>query len=724
MSDLRDDEQLELGFERGKRVEFIYDDPEVQEEKAPEMKEEQSADAKPHRRRRKATVIALVAAAFCAILAGVWLWFHERDETRNGLVETQETGAPQDTDSAQQALTLEADYAAHLESLKSYLSSKYPLADSMELEENGEYRLENELILIADLNGDGVRPEAIILTEYVVNREELLSSQSDADEACSMIILSFDLADQIQECSIGLHRTEPTQCLMLSMKEDNTTQIILYKQELSAGTGYSLLFEYNPCGIKGMNEYNVRGTDILQQIGEVPGKITSHRIVRENGEELVCYDLNGVYQVREAVSGNNGYEDYAYERVYSYMADRSSGTLQPVQMDGSGASDPEGAALPVYYELENAPWWNMRRPLLAVTPAGNMTEEDVSIRPREVLYGTAAHLIGGYEGTDMYLVETDYGDRGIILLSAPDDPDVCMVGLQGLPFLEVFALEEQGALSEELYAYLDLHITDPGYYKIDEPCYVWIDLNGDGAERRFLVDEQIGILDKESGEYLVSLDLIPFYIEHTDDTVRYLTVTDLDPTDHRMEIGVSAFFTAPGEDEVQSRAFTRLYQSLDGVRLLCVPEPVVSSRSRYLFYFTPFDPVSGEANYGDGRVQLEYAPAPGYVIQAVYDGEALQIPDDTIAAFRENVQTTVMHGELPVHRDDVPDTEEDVCLPEGTEVTLDGFMLKTSKERWNSELLLYRAHMIIGQDAYYTDYMTLEALQAFFGDIVTVPYEE
>lgn len=718
MGDLKDDEQLELGFARGKRVEFTYDEPEEVTE--PETEEERSAGTQMHRRKGiKATVIILIAAAFCAILAGVWLWFHERGETRNGLVETQETGAPQDTDSAQQALTLAADYSAHLESLKSYLSSKYPFADTMELEGNGEYRLENELILIADLDGDGVRPEAIILTEYVVNREELLSSQSDADEACSMIILSFDLADQIQECSIGigLHRTEPTQCLMLSMKEDNTTQIILYKQELSAGAGYSLLFEYNPCGIEGV----IRGTDILQQIGEVPGKITSHRIVRENGEELVCYDLNGVYQVREAVSGNNGYVDYAYERVYSYMADRSSGTLQPVQMNGRRTDYPEAAALPVYYELENAPWWNMRRPLLAAVPAAYMDEAAVGSLPREVLYGTAAHLLGGYEGTDMYLVETDYGDRGIILLSAPDDPDVCMVGLQGLPFLEVFAPEEQEALSEDLYAYLDLHITDPGYYKIDELHYIWIDLNGDGVERRFLVDE---LVTSCFGENVV-LDMIPFYVEHhADDTVMYLTVTDLDPTDHRMEIGFSAFFTVPGENEVQNRAFTRLYQSLDGVRLLRVPEPVVSRRSRYLFYFTPFDPVSGEANYGDGRVQLEYAPAPGYVIQAVYDGEELQIPDDTIAAFRENVQTTVMHGELPVHRDDAPDTEEDVCLPEGTEVTLDGFMLKTSKEDWNSEMLLYRAHVIIGQDAYYTDYMTLEALQAFFGDIVTVPYEE
>lgn len=743
MSDLRDDEQLELGFERGKRVEFIYDDPEVQEEKAPEIKEEQSADAKPHRRRRKATVIALVAAAFCAILAGVFFCFYGRHI--GGLRTAEETLSAEEThhaESTQSALTLSEDYAAHLEALKQYLTQLYPFAGISEMKENGEYSLKDQTILVADLDGDGARPEAVILTERVTSAKDLLSSVVDADEGFELKIIFFDLADRIQTCSVTVpHEELPVQSLMLNLKEDNTAQLILYKQDALNGTDCSLLYEYNSSGLAGTigdesyrdisdmpYVYSSCGSAILQKLGEVSGRLASYVITGKNGEGHICYDLDGVYQVRETVSGNNGYGDYAYERVYSYMLDGDLNTLMRMGLNGTVESYPEDETFLTYYELENTSWWHMRRPLLAVMPKSNMTEQELYARQQEVLYGTAAHMIGGFSGTDMYLVETDYGDRGVILLRDQNDLDACMIGMQGLPFFEVFALEEQETFSEELYAYLDMHITTPGYYKIDGPCYIWIDLNGDGLEHRFLVDEQIDIANQSGAE-----TLIPFYVEHSGDTVRYLTVTDLDPADHRMEIGISEFFSDSEDGVPLNRAFTRLYQSLDGSHLVQIPEPQVhylySNGVELNYYFMPFDPLTGEANYEGGKVQLEFAASPDYIVWAVYDGQKLQIIDDTFAILREPVRTVTASSELRVYEETAPDMETGLALPAGTAVVVDGFMLKADTDItdiYSTNALLYKLHLSTDQGVYYTDYMALQVIRERLGlsGFTGVPHQE
>lgn len=714
MRDLKDDEQLELGFERGKRVEFTYDEPETQEEKEPEMKAERSEDTESHRRKgRKATVIVLIAAAFCAVLAGTFFWFYGK---RVGGQETQdETQAADETHSAddvQYAMTLSEDYAAHMKQLKSYLSREYSNASMMELVENGEYSLQYQKIFLADLDGDGAKPEAVFLTEYVTSMENLVSSTLPDSK---LMVVYFDLADQLQTCSIEVSQMgAPTQCLMLNMKEDHTAQIILYKQEIWGGADYSLLYEYNS-----------DGTGSLRKCGEVPGRIASRLIWKENIEEYsICYDMDGIYQVREGISGNNGYEDYAYERVYSYALDEEFNTLVLVGLNGMNVSW-EGEGLN-YYSLEDAPWWNMRRPLLALMPANYMDEQYLLARQPEALYGTAAHLIGGFSGTDLYLIETDYGDRGVILLSDPNNLDACMVDMQGLPFFEVFALEEQETLSEELYAYLDMHITAPGYYKIDEPCYVWIDLNGDGMERRFLVNEHIDIGDQESYK-----TLIPFYMEHAEETVRYLTVTDLDPADHRMEIGISAFCTVSEGDGASEQVFTCLYQSLDGVHLVRISEPTASYlyAGASVYYFAPFDPVSGEPTYAEGKVWLEFSSSPDYIVQAVYDGCNLRITDDTLAVLRAPVQTAVASLGLSVYKEASPYTGEAVELPKGTAVTVDGFMLKAYTEVSvfsSMDAFLYRVHLSTEQGAYYTDYMPLWVVRETLGlsDFVGVPYQE
>lgn len=725
MSGVRDEEQLELGFERGKRVEFTYDEPEQQEEKQAETKYGQTPEPEQHRRRKGKAAAILIAAAFCAIPAGLAFWFFGKNiggqDTPDGTYtadETQDADNIQNTDGAQHAVTLSEDYKVHLELLKSYLSQTYFNADMIELEESGEYRVGNTAIMIADLNSDGVRPEAIILTEYVSSMEELMSSQLNMDEAQELVIVYFDLKDQLQTCSVEISRRElPAQSLTLCLKEDDTAQLILYKQDLSKGTGCSQLYEYNP-----------HGTARLLQLGEVSGKITSQLILTEDDEAVISYDLNGVYQVRETASGDNGYGSYEYERIYSYTVNEDLNTLVPMNFGRSiGVSTGENTA-PVYYELEHMPWWNMRRPLLTVMPDYYMSETYLNIREREVLYGTEAHLIGGFSDTDMYMVETDYGDRGIILLSDLEDLDSCMVDIQGLPFFEVFALAAQEEPSEELYAYLDMHITAPGYYKIDEPCYVWIDLNGDGAEQRFWVNQGLGIGGQAGSE-----TLIPFYIEHSDETVRYLTVTDLDPADHRMEIGISEFFMEEGADELSDRAFTCLYQSLDGKHLAQISETQWKDLHNNVwisdYYFTPFDLESGEANYEEGKVWLEFTGFPDYIVQAVYDGQNLRIEDETFAVLREPVQAVTALSGLIVQEENSLDGNAVIDLPQGTSVVVDGFMLKmdtTFDVFGGMDAFLYRLHLSTDQGAYYTGYMTRYAVREMLGlqEFAGIPYQE
>lgn len=734
MKDLGDDEQLEVSFERGKRVEFVYDEPEKEEPRALQEGQEVNPPetARMRKKMRMKAAAILVAAAFCAVAVGIFLWIHGTEERQEGSADTQADGteAP-DGESAEQAVPLSDDYEAHLERLKSYLSNQYIGGSTLEITENGEYSYgEGRGIMIADLDGDGARPEAIILTEYVVDAQALASSQVST----SLVIVYFDLSDEIQSCSTRISDTDrQTKSLLLNMQGDGTAQLIFYRESTSDADSCSWLYEYISSD-----------TPILRCLGTVSGKIAARYIQREDGDVDIRYDLDGVYQVKETVSGNNGYEDYAYERVCSYVLDRSAAAFVPVLMDGRGdydylygitGDDVEAGGEGIlnadrflqYYELENTSWWYMRRPLLAVREAVYLTEYDLNISERETLYGTAAHLVGGFVDTNLYLVETDYGDRGIILLDALDDLDICMAGMQGLPFFEVFALEEPEELSEELYGYLDLHITSPGYYDIENTNYVWIDLNGDGVERRFAVsctDDSVvignGFIDDEG--------LTPFYIDASGGTARYLTVTDLDPDDHRLEIGVSEFAVPSGADGYSERAFTVLFQSLDGIHLAEISKPQCAYWSWQWFYFTPFDPVSGEANYADGHVWLEYASAPGYTVEAVYDGLSFTVSDDTVAVFTEAVPAAISSAGVLVHRAEALDAEADVYLPEGTEAVVDGVMMKNAGEvqTYWGDMFLYRAHLIVGGETYYTDYMTLVALEQLLGngDMIVIPYQE
>jgi hypothetical protein len=149
---------------------------------------------------------------------------------------------------------------------------------------------------------------------------------------------------------------------------------------------------------------------------------------------------------------------------------------------------------------------------------------------------------------------------------------------------------------------------------------VWADLNGDGQEHRFQVEE----LMEDVSTRLELKDMQDIY--HVG--IR-LVATDLDPLDHRMELGVSLSWSlkegaAEDNSSFNGKTSTCLYFSPDGETLL----------DNFDYWqecsFQLINAETGEALYGSGTFAVEYFDGGDWVTrQVACEGQRFKLVPQT-----------------------------------------------------------------------------------------------
>jgi hypothetical protein len=610
MSENRDDDFLELGYEPGKRVEFVYDETPTETAAAKEgarqdFDEEESARPSSNFLHRFWPVLL---AAAVLVVALVYVFGKEWEESK---VEESSCSIISDENGYNELLPLSQQYQVYEEQLKTTLLNRYPEAVFLEYSQNADVRPGTGQIVLMDLDADGVAPEAIYLTEYISDSED-----EQTFDTARLCVSYIDTAGQVQTCECSYSTERVTVELLLQAEQGDGARVILYQEGEAEPDRYSRIFRYD-----------LGSTWGLTYVGGLKGRIDD-QMPDLLTDEAPVFELDGLYQVRQSISYQVEEQSGTGYKVFSYNDE-----LYNVGWDGKATAQVSGDG--AYYTLELAPWWDMRRVLLALMPEIGMSMADetdyqsyLQDASETVLHGSQAHIIGGFEGTDLYLVETDYGEQGFLLLTDPFQAEHCVVTLQGLPFYEVFAAaeeEENGGepkeISEELCQELDLHITQPGVYDAGDRTYVWADLNGDGWEHRFNVTELMGDVNTRL-ELKNMQDIYNVGIR--------LVATDLDPLDHRMELGVSLSWSLKEGAVEENSSFdgktsTCLYFSPDG-------ETLVDNFDYWQeCSFQLIDEETGEALYGDGTFAVEYFDGGDWVTrQVTCDGQRFKLVPETV----------------------------------------------------------------------------------------------